>query len=930
MSLGSLPSCFRKVVVMAALAVLCACNANAAAKWTFMVYMDGDNNLESDAIDNFLSMAVVGGDADVNVVALFDRIPGYDTRYGDWTSVRRGEILRNDLPDTTWGEDLGELNMGDPATLEDFVVWAKAVHPAENYALVLWNHGSGWIYKTLAIGQVKGICYDDTSYGDCLNIKEIRGALEATPNNVTLLGMDACLMAMIEVADELQHCGASYMVSSEEVVPGTGWPYKDIVGDLVANPNMGPGTFATDIASRYYASYVEGMTMSVIQLDRVPDLVESANALSFALLNNADSADSSAVVAAAAATLTELDRVVVSDFHGTGWPRAGGMTIEFSEYGVPAGYNADNLDFVPQTHWADYLAAYPATDTDHWVRDVRASVQNFYASYADFVDFRDLCYLLSNYQAPQELYNERVIPSLFKRGGVAMGWRAKDGGAWAFDLPFAFPFNGSSVRELWVSSSGFLDMTAAGVTANSYPSSYYNENSFRNAAMVAPFWAPVNTAAGDIYVDTSVADRVGFRWVGNLAADSSPVEFQATLFASGQIRFDYGPGNQGANAWVGVSSGVPSQFTFSSYNRSANLNSARSSMLVPVGALIVPRDYNGDFKSDMLWATDKFQSLYLALLDGAYVDRQGFLVEFSKNWNVGGQGDFNGDCRTDLLLLSKKEGTVRVCLLDGFNGVSMTDVLTGYKGWQVAAVADFDGDGLSDFLLSRSGDLLMVLMDGGAIKDSGYIFKKQQKIQFLGVGDFDGDGKADLLTWDKGAKSYVAYLMNGLAIASQGALDVSDKKTSFYAIADLNGDGRSDLVLTRGKIPVLVLLNGLSIVGSGDLFAKNSGYTLAGVGDFNGDGMADLLFGYSRNKRYTVFLIDGVKSTGSYDLSGVDYKNWRVADVVDYNGDGKADIGFCDKSGCYRAYIGSGGTMPEVIGVVTVSIPKWTLFGRTH
>ncbi len=45
------------------------------ADWTFMVYLDGDNNLESAAIDDFLEMAHVGSTAEVNIVAQFDRSP---------------------------------------------------------------------------------------------------------------------------------------------------------------------------------------------------------------------------------------------------------------------------------------------------------------------------------------------------------------------------------------------------------------------------------------------------------------------------------------------------------------------------------------------------------------------------------------------------------------------------------------------------------------------------------------------------------------------------------------------------------------------------------------------------------------------------------------------------------------------------------------
>jgi len=45
----------------------------AAASWTFMVYLDGDNNLESCGVEDFMEMASVGSNAQVNIVVQFDR-----------------------------------------------------------------------------------------------------------------------------------------------------------------------------------------------------------------------------------------------------------------------------------------------------------------------------------------------------------------------------------------------------------------------------------------------------------------------------------------------------------------------------------------------------------------------------------------------------------------------------------------------------------------------------------------------------------------------------------------------------------------------------------------------------------------------------------------------------------------------------------------
>ena len=52
----------------------------ANAKWTVMVYISGDNNLEDYVVKDIeLELAPTGSSTNVQVVALADRAPGYDT-----------------------------------------------------------------------------------------------------------------------------------------------------------------------------------------------------------------------------------------------------------------------------------------------------------------------------------------------------------------------------------------------------------------------------------------------------------------------------------------------------------------------------------------------------------------------------------------------------------------------------------------------------------------------------------------------------------------------------------------------------------------------------------------------------------------------------------------------------------------------------------
>lgn len=272
----------------------------AAAEWTFMVYLDADNNLESAGIDDFLEMASVGSSTDVNIVVQMDRIPGHTSSYGDWTGTRRFLIQSGDTPDGTPVQDLGEQNMGDPNVLQDFVEWAVTNYRANHYALVIWNHGDGWrqlqenMLKMAEEAEsraetdwaiAKGVASDDTD-GDKLYMREVQDALTSAKQNLQdrgtlsvkldIVGFDACLMGMVETAYALRDV-TNYMVGSEELEPGNGWPYDNILGSLTTTPMMTPAQLANQIVTDYGASYGSGVTQSAVDISQLSPLVAEIN-----------------------------------------------------------------------------------------------------------------------------------------------------------------------------------------------------------------------------------------------------------------------------------------------------------------------------------------------------------------------------------------------------------------------------------------------------------------------------------------------------------------------------------------------------------------------------------------------------------------------------------------------------------------------------
>ena len=300
------------------------------AQWTILAYLAADNDLEGAALADIKEMERVGSrPGQVEIVVQVDRGASDDRPNGDWHTARRYYITRGRSRrriTSTLLADLGDVNTGDPRVLEDFLAFGVRAYPAERYALIIWNHGSG-VYvpeEMLAVSGARshggvggvpdimplqphspfpamsepvprldplgfGLAYDDRS-GDCLDTLEIERVLATghrlLGRKIDLVGMDACLMAMLEIAWQIRD-HARVLVASEEIEPGTGWPYAAILRDLIARPAMGPAELATTIVRRYAASYRwpgHGVTQSAIDLSRLDELVDAVDRLARVLL----------------------------------------------------------------------------------------------------------------------------------------------------------------------------------------------------------------------------------------------------------------------------------------------------------------------------------------------------------------------------------------------------------------------------------------------------------------------------------------------------------------------------------------------------------------------------------------------------------------------------------------------------------------------
>jgi len=219
--------------------------------WTFMVYLDADCNLEAAGIDDVNEMEMEGSDSNINVIVQMDRISGGDSSNGDWTGAKRYYIRKDHnqgIISSSVVDELGEINMGDANNLENFIEWTKINYPADKYALILWDHGSGIMWGS----NTGGVCFDESSYNDYLSLMEIESVLSDNP--VDLIGFDACLMGNTEVHYQLEEY-VDVIVGSEELEPGDGYPYNDIISYLKTNPTANADDLGQRIVNAYHNFY---------------------------------------------------------------------------------------------------------------------------------------------------------------------------------------------------------------------------------------------------------------------------------------------------------------------------------------------------------------------------------------------------------------------------------------------------------------------------------------------------------------------------------------------------------------------------------------------------------------------------------------------------------------------------------------------------
>jgi hypothetical protein len=256
-------------------------------EWTFLIYLNGNNNLDRFGKMNINQMEKIGSTAEINVVT-------------QWASLGRGKaerlyVIQDDQPRKVTSpvvQNLGNVDMGDWHSLVDFIHWGVKNYPAKHYFIDVWDHGSGWHAfqaKNRSSSDFHGldISFDENT-GNSISTSQLASALadaaQLIGHKVDFYASDACLMGMIEIAHEVSDSVQVYG-GSEEVEAGAGWPYDTFLARWASNPGSTPQQVAAFLTEEYVASYNGGSngrqdaTFAAFDLDKLPNLNSAITSL---------------------------------------------------------------------------------------------------------------------------------------------------------------------------------------------------------------------------------------------------------------------------------------------------------------------------------------------------------------------------------------------------------------------------------------------------------------------------------------------------------------------------------------------------------------------------------------------------------------------------------------------------------------------------
>ncbi len=315
-------------------------------EWTFLVYQGGDNDLDALLRADIEEMKKANLSGKIAVLVQSD---------SPVTGLRRLFVEKGK---ETVLYKIQSSDSADALKIADFVAWGQRAFPAKRFALIMASHGLGW----RSAAESRGVVTDDPADA-VMNFVALKQALlysityyGSYVRPLDLIGFDACLMGLLEVAFQLKDTG-KHLVFSQANEPAYGWGYESLFNRISSSPatldGLALGKLMLEEYRNFYVS--SGLdsrysgTLSLVDLGKIANCVTAfqnwANLVSAnistvkgALLGIRDA------LAAATGTLTGPERFLVQAFEYTDYRDLIDLVTAFKSSFPQGNYLVDEIE----------------------------------------------------------------------------------------------------------------------------------------------------------------------------------------------------------------------------------------------------------------------------------------------------------------------------------------------------------------------------------------------------------------------------------------------------------------------------------------------------------------------------------------------------------------------------------------------------------
>lgn len=243
---------------------------------TVLVYIAGRNNLSLFAGYDLQELKEGSKQLAKDQALLVFMRRGYNDEEPWLARIQNGEIV-NKVTISDMGINKDQLYVSDPEVMEQVISYAFSHYPSVNddYGLVLWGHGSGWLIEEEVNpkGVSRGYGVDVGNYiystdGKWINIPTLNDVLGRLPH-LKFIFADCCNFMCLESLYELRNV-TDYIIGSPAEIPATGAPYQTVVPAMFE-----PTTFYHAITECYYKATEGELPLSVVKTSEMEHVAQA-------------------------------------------------------------------------------------------------------------------------------------------------------------------------------------------------------------------------------------------------------------------------------------------------------------------------------------------------------------------------------------------------------------------------------------------------------------------------------------------------------------------------------------------------------------------------------------------------------------------------------------------------------------------------------